>query len=91
MIRSSEKYAKQCAKVWFLKQCREHKVIPKTLQISNKPNDESLMPEWTAATETTCLEWLRLALVKEETRERELLQDVTDKLDTLVVLREAII
>ena len=86
LLRSSEKFAKSCAKIWFLEKCIHHKVIPRTLRITNRPNDESLTPEWTAATESTCLEWLRLALEKEEVRKRESAGEMADKHNLIAAL-----
>merc|ERR1712079_539390 len=86
LIKSAEKYAKCHAKVWFLQQCREHKLIPKTLRISNKPTDENLAPEWNSVTQSTCLEWLRLALEKEEIREKELIAEMVERHDTIALL-----
>ena len=40
--------------------------------------DENQAPEWNSATQNICLEWIRLALEKEEIREKELIAEMVE-------------
>ena len=40
--------------------------------------DENQALEWNSATQNTCLEWIRLALEKEEIREKELIAEMVE-------------
>ena len=50
--------------------------------------DENQAPEWNSATQNTCLEWIRLALEKEEISEKELIAEMVERHDTLALLAD---
>ena len=86
MLQSTKKYAKVVSKIYFLQKCIEGKIIPRTLLITNRPGSENVPPEWTAATETCCLELLRVALELEEARKVVIGNELKDTCKQLVCL-----
>ena len=98
MMGAAEKHAKRQATVWFLSQCIDLKLIPKTFVISNQSQsqDNNVQTDWRATSLEASLNLLQIALDKEKVEEEKCFEETDYHLRVLVILaqetnREAVI
>ena len=88
MLRTCEKYAKKSATVWFLTQCIEGEIVPRTFRISNRSQsqDANTNSNWNAATLNASIEMMKIALEKEKVEETKLFEETDHQLQVLIIL-----
>ena len=87
MNSSLRKLHSKTANLEFLKDCVAAKVIPKTFQIRNKPQNENsdFATRWTSAAKTASLQWIKM-VVKDEEKNVRNIQETVDKIKTSLLL-----
>ena len=81
----TKKYQNSSANNWFLGQCISESVVPKTFRISNQPHarNKEFSARWTSASKSASIEWMKITLKEDQSREIMLLEDVANKFNGL--------
>ena len=89
-VNISRKLSKLHGTIWFLSQCLEENLIPKTFRIKNKPHQRESSPNqnWESSAQQTSLDFVKIALDQEKEKLTTLQEDFSSNINVLKLLTE---